>query len=81
MSNTAKESFDSYSIGRRIFEVCSRIKESLALEKRPATVLIALGLSNYTKLERDMSWTELEAIEEAFSANVREISPHISTCS
>ncbi|GEM_PF-4762097 len=77
MSNTAKESFDSYSIGRRIFEVCSRIKESLALEKRPATVLIALGLSNYTKLERDMSWTELEAIEEAFSANVREISPHI----
>lgn len=67
------ESFDSYSVGKRIFDACAHIKDSLTLEIRPATVLIALCIGNYDRLKKDMSWADLESIEETFINNIRAV--------
>ena len=73
MGKTVNDHYDSYSVGKRIFDACAMIKESICLEKCPAAVLIDLCIGNYDKLKRDMNWADLESIEEAFTSNLREL--------
>ncbi|MCX7774257.1 MAG: EAL domain-containing protein [Clostridia bacterium] len=71
------EVLDSYTMGKRIFDACSKIKESLARDRRPAAVLIAMSIGHFEKLKQEMSWADLEHIVEEFSHSLVSCDEHI----
>lgn len=76
MDNTV-EPIDNYTMSKRIFDACLRIKESLCREQQPAGVLLALSIGNYEKLKQDISWTDLDHIIEEFSLHLTTLDKNV----
>jgi EAL domain-containing protein (putative c-di-GMP-specific phosphodiesterase class I) len=77
MGKATIDHYDSYSVGKRIFDACNAIKESICQDRCPSAVLIDICIGNYYKLKQEMSWADLEAIEQAFTNNITQRSEHV----
>ncbi len=75
--DTTTDSIDNYTMSKRIFDACLRIKDSQCRDQQPAGVLLALCIGNYDKLKQDISWADLEHIIEEFSLHLTNLDKNI----
>lgn len=75
--DTSHEAFDTYTMSKRIFDACLRIKDSQLRDQKPAGVLLSLCINNYEKLKQDIGWADLEHITEDFSQHLATLDKNI----